>query len=315
MAERLAFNLWGAGRTLRGSVGWVKAPESGSLPDAAATYLPPIEKPNWGFWGVFAFTALLFFRPQDTVTALRAAALARARRHRRARRHGHTPARQAVAARPRLARNDRRRLHGLRDAGDGSLLGLARRRPRYVYRRLLQSRARLPSDGQLRAERESAASADVADPHRRRIRSGARRARLCERHEPHQRRAAARLDLGHDGQPERPRHEHGHLHAAGGGHRHHEGTDTPPSGRGCHRGPDDGHDYLHEVTRGTARPRRGPGDPRHRSTTAAPGPERGGDRRAADGGALHAVLVLGPDCEYHRPRGRTNPDRGRRAKT
>lgn len=70
MSERLAFNLWGAGRTLRGPIDWVKPPESGSLPDAAAPYLPPAEAPNWGFWGVFAFTALLFFRPQDTLPAL-----------------------------------------------------------------------------------------------------------------------------------------------------------------------------------------------------------------------------------------------------
>jgi putative inorganic carbon (HCO3(-)) transporter len=70
MSERLAFSLWGAGRDLRGPVAWVKAPASGTLPDAAAPYLPPAEKPNWGFWGVFAFTALLFFRPQDTIPAL-----------------------------------------------------------------------------------------------------------------------------------------------------------------------------------------------------------------------------------------------------
>ena len=70
MSERLAFNLWGKGRDLRGPVDWVKAPASGTLPDAAAPYLPPAERPNWGFWGVFAFTALLFFRPQDTIPAL-----------------------------------------------------------------------------------------------------------------------------------------------------------------------------------------------------------------------------------------------------
>jgi putative inorganic carbon (HCO3(-)) transporter len=70
MSERLAFNLWGGERSLRGPIDWVKAPASGTLPDAAAPYLPPIERPNWGFWGVFAFTALLFFRPQDTVPAL-----------------------------------------------------------------------------------------------------------------------------------------------------------------------------------------------------------------------------------------------------
>jgi putative inorganic carbon (HCO3(-)) transporter len=70
MSERLTFNLSGGSRELRDRIAWVAAPETGSLPEAAAPYLPPIERPNWGFWGVFAFTALLFFRPQDTVPAL-----------------------------------------------------------------------------------------------------------------------------------------------------------------------------------------------------------------------------------------------------
>ena len=70
MSERLTFNLRGSGRELRDRVTWVTAPATGSLQEAAAPYLPPIERPNWGFWGVFAFTALLFFRPQDTVPAL-----------------------------------------------------------------------------------------------------------------------------------------------------------------------------------------------------------------------------------------------------
>jgi O-antigen ligase len=70
MAERLTFNLGGPGTELRDRVDWVTAPASGTLSDAAAPYLPPIERPNWGFWGVFAFTALLFFRPQDTVPAI-----------------------------------------------------------------------------------------------------------------------------------------------------------------------------------------------------------------------------------------------------
>jgi putative inorganic carbon (HCO3(-)) transporter len=70
MAERLTFNLGGTSRLLRDRVDWVKAPAMGSLPEAAARYLPPIERPNWGFWGVFAFTALLFFRPQDTIGLL-----------------------------------------------------------------------------------------------------------------------------------------------------------------------------------------------------------------------------------------------------
>jgi O-antigen ligase len=70
MAERLTFNLRGSTRELRDRIAWVTAPERGTLPEAAAQYLPPIERPNWGFWGVFAFTALLFFRPQDTMPAL-----------------------------------------------------------------------------------------------------------------------------------------------------------------------------------------------------------------------------------------------------
>ncbi|HEY7501988.1 MAG TPA: hypothetical protein VH740_25940, partial [Vicinamibacterales bacterium] len=70
MSERLTFNLRGTGRELRDRIAWVAAPAVGTLPEAAAPYLPPVERPNWGFWGVFAFTALLFFRPQDTVRAL-----------------------------------------------------------------------------------------------------------------------------------------------------------------------------------------------------------------------------------------------------
>jgi O-antigen ligase len=70
MSERLTFNLRSGTRELRDRIAWVPAPASGTLSEAAAPYLPPIERPNWGFWGVFAFTALLFFRPQDTVRAL-----------------------------------------------------------------------------------------------------------------------------------------------------------------------------------------------------------------------------------------------------
>jgi O-antigen ligase len=70
MTERLTFNLGGGRRELRDRIDWVEPPERGTLSEAAAPYLPPIERPNWGFWGVFAFTALLFFRPQDTVPAI-----------------------------------------------------------------------------------------------------------------------------------------------------------------------------------------------------------------------------------------------------
>jgi putative inorganic carbon (hco3(-)) transporter len=70
MAERLTFNLGLGRRELRDRVDWVTAPVHGTLSEAAAPYLPPVERPNWGFWGVFAFTALLFFRPQDTFPAL-----------------------------------------------------------------------------------------------------------------------------------------------------------------------------------------------------------------------------------------------------
>ena len=53
MSERLTFNLRGSGRELRDRIAWVAAPATGSLQEAAAPYLPPIERPNWGFWGVF----------------------------------------------------------------------------------------------------------------------------------------------------------------------------------------------------------------------------------------------------------------------
>ena len=66
MSERLTFSLGGHQRELRNRIGWVRPPTRGTLREAAAKYLPPAEAPNWGFWGVFAFTALLFFRPQDT---------------------------------------------------------------------------------------------------------------------------------------------------------------------------------------------------------------------------------------------------------
>lgn len=70
MSERLTFNLRSGTRELRDRVAWVPAPASGSLSEAAVPFLPPLERPNWGFWGVFAFTALLFLRPQDTVRFL-----------------------------------------------------------------------------------------------------------------------------------------------------------------------------------------------------------------------------------------------------
>ena len=44
--------------------------DTAALPEAAAPFLPPIERPDWAYWGVFAFTALLFFRPQDTIPVL-----------------------------------------------------------------------------------------------------------------------------------------------------------------------------------------------------------------------------------------------------
>ena len=70
MSERLTFNLGGPRHELRDRIDWVNPPAHGTLSEAAAPYLPAIERPNWGFWGVFAFTALLFFRPQDTVPAI-----------------------------------------------------------------------------------------------------------------------------------------------------------------------------------------------------------------------------------------------------
>jgi O-antigen ligase len=70
MAERLAFTFGGIRRELRDRIDWVRRPEKGTLSEATVALLPPVERPNWGFWGVFAFTALLFFRPQDTVPML-----------------------------------------------------------------------------------------------------------------------------------------------------------------------------------------------------------------------------------------------------
>ena len=70
MAERLAFTFGGIRRELRDRVDWIRRPEVGTLSEATAPFLPPVERPNWGFWGVFAFTALLFFRPQDTAPFL-----------------------------------------------------------------------------------------------------------------------------------------------------------------------------------------------------------------------------------------------------
>ena len=53
MGERLAFTFGGVRRELRDRVDWVRRPEKGTLPEATAAYLPPVERPNWGFWGVF----------------------------------------------------------------------------------------------------------------------------------------------------------------------------------------------------------------------------------------------------------------------
>ncbi len=71
MAERLAFNTGGFG-TAGGAVDSLstaarRVPRTVS---EAAPFQPPIDVANWGFWGVFGFTALLFFRPQDTIPAL-----------------------------------------------------------------------------------------------------------------------------------------------------------------------------------------------------------------------------------------------------
>ncbi len=71
MAERLAFNTGGFGHA-GGAVDSLstaarRVPRTAS---EAAPFLPPIDVANWGFWGVFGFTALLFFRPQDSIPAL-----------------------------------------------------------------------------------------------------------------------------------------------------------------------------------------------------------------------------------------------------
>ena len=216
MSERLAFSFSGIRRDLRERIDWVRAPEKGTLSEAAAAYLPPAELPNWGFWGVFAFTALLFFRPQDTVPALAP---------------WHLPELVAIGALiAMVAHRVNRRLpvvlvsrdtvavaaHGSGHGGDGSVFGLAGRRAPDVHRRLRQGRAGIHPDGQQRQEHQGAAMAHLAHPLRHGLRGRARRPRLCQRQQSDQRRAAARVDFGADGQPERSRDEHGHVRAAGG---------------------------------------------------------------------------------------------------
>ena len=183
MAERLAFNLWGAGRTLRGSVGWVKAPESGTLPDAAATVPAADREAELGLLGRLRFHG--------------AALLPAAGHGARARRRSTCPSSSPSArSSPWSRTGSERQLPLVRLSPETivvafmafvmlatvPVLGLARRRPRHVHRRLLQGRARLPADGQLRQEREGAASAVVADSLRHGLRRGARRARLRQRH-------------------------------------------------------------------------------------------------------------------------------------
>ena len=68
--ERLAFNV-GRGRS-EGDVSPLEARRSSvtGVADAARFVPTHIEKPTLAFWGTFAFTALLFIRPQDTVPAI-----------------------------------------------------------------------------------------------------------------------------------------------------------------------------------------------------------------------------------------------------
>src|SRR4029453_7023745 len=70
MPERLAFTFGGIRRELRDRIDWVRRPDTGTLSEATAPFLPPVERPNSGFWGVFAFTATLFFLPQARVPLL-----------------------------------------------------------------------------------------------------------------------------------------------------------------------------------------------------------------------------------------------------
>ncbi|MEZ5286660.1 MAG: hypothetical protein R2712_18005 [Vicinamibacterales bacterium] len=45
------------------------APDAADAPTAAAIAVPAT-KPDVAFWAIYAFTALLFFRPQDTLPFL-----------------------------------------------------------------------------------------------------------------------------------------------------------------------------------------------------------------------------------------------------
>ncbi len=65
--ERLAFNT-GRGQS-EGDVSALdtRRPSAGPAIDAARFVPPEIDKPSLAFWGLFAFTGLLFFRPQDTL--------------------------------------------------------------------------------------------------------------------------------------------------------------------------------------------------------------------------------------------------------
>ena len=69
--ERLAFNL-GKGSSASGDVNPLagrRRPVAG-FADAARVVPTGIDEPSLAFWGIFAFTALLFFRPQDSIPAL-----------------------------------------------------------------------------------------------------------------------------------------------------------------------------------------------------------------------------------------------------
>ncbi len=158
----------GLGRTLRGPVGWVKAPDI-RHPAGCRRALPSADREaELGLLGRLRVHGAALLPPAGHGAGAGAAAPAGARRHRRARRHGRAPARHAVcrscASRPRRSASA---CMALVMVGDDPLLGLARRRAQHVHRRLLQSRARLPPDGQQRQEHQGAASAVVADPLRR----------------------------------------------------------------------------------------------------------------------------------------------------
>ena len=176
MSERLAFNLWGVRPdAARIASTGSRRPSPAALPDAAATVPAADREAELGLLGRLCVhgAALLPAAGHGARRWRRCTCRSSSRSARSSRWSGTGSA--AAAGGAHLARNHRRRPHGARDARDGAVLGLARRRARDVHRRLFQSRAGVPPDGQQRPQRQGAAMAHVADS----LRHGLRRARAA----------------------------------------------------------------------------------------------------------------------------------------